>query len=59
MRAIKAEGGHPDRSTKSLTYEISGSQTGQLETGTSDNCVGRVEGKFGDFLEMIGRVHFP
>ena len=61
MRAIKAEGGHPDRSTrKSSTYEISGSQTGQLETGTADNCVGiGVEGKFADFLEMIRPVHFP
>lgn len=29
------------------------------ETGTSDNCVGRIEGKFSDFPETIGRAYSP
>lgn len=57
MRAIKAEGGHRSHSTrKSLTYEISGRRTDRSETGTSDNCVGRIEGKFADFPQTIGRA---
>lgn len=49
----------PRSMRKSLTYEISESRTSQSETGTSDNCVGRIEGNFTDFLEMIGRTCLP